>query len=76
MSRSIYDSISVLPKRYRDQLKQAATAEDCAYQLSEYILEIDTNLMLVKNELSYLFGQEKIPSIYKASILRALRQSY
>lgn len=73
MSRSLNDSISVLPKRYRDKLKSGATAEDCAYQLSEYILEIDTHLILAKNELSYLFGQNSVPASYKKNILKALR---
>jgi len=70
---SLKDSISVLPKKYTDELKGGASAEYCAHLLSERILELETSNILMKNELSFLFGQSLIPSKYKSSILKAIR---
>ena len=73
MSELLKDSISVLPKKYKDKLKNGANAEYCTHLLSERILELETSNILMKNELSYLFGQCLIPTKYKENILKAIR---
>ena len=73
MNKSLNKSISVLPKKYTYKLKGGATAEYCAHLLSERILELETSSIIMKNELSYLYGQPLILSKYKESILKAIR---
>lgn len=75
MSELLHDSISVLPKKYKDKLIGGANAEYCAHLLSERVLELETSNILMKNELSYLFGQRLIPDTYKENILKAIRTS-
>ena len=74
--KKLSDSISVLPARYRKSLEFGASAEDCADVLSEYILEIETMNIMLKNELSYLYGQELVPSKYKENISKVLKDYY
>lgn len=75
MSNLLKDSVSVLPKKYTDKLSGGANAEYCAHLLSERILELEASNILMKNELSYLFGQRLIPQTYKENILKAIRSA-
>lgn len=70
------DSISVLPARYREKIEKGANADKCAEVLSDYILEIEAKNMRFKCELEYLYGQDKIPSLYKQRIYEALQDYF